>query len=218
VSLCLCGEDSAPPRHAFRSLRMPIMKIARLVSLLIGLVLIPLAAFGDTLKLNGSTVGDLSITSGTLEVAGFSEATSLTLGPAAQYIVDLNATFWDKTIDYLAVRGNVSLGGATLVLNRVSVFPGQTHTIIRNDGPNPIDGTFQGLPEGAWFIQSQFLYRITYHGGGSGRDVAVVLPFNTSAWLFYSRSTTNWGSPLTLTAHVIASPRCWRPAARLREW
>jgi hypothetical protein len=110
------------------------MKIARLVSLLIGLVLIPLAAFGDTLKLNGSTVGDLSITSGTLEVAGFSEATSLTLGPAAQYIVDLNATFWDKTIDYLAVRGNVSLGGATLVLNRVSMFPGQTHTIIRNDG------------------------------------------------------------------------------------
>ncbi len=186
------------------------MKTAPLVSLLISLVLIPLRPLsgdtgsGGTLKLNGSTVGDLSIPSGTLEVAGFSEAASLTLGPSAQYAVDLNGTFWDKTIDYLAVRGNVSLGGAILVLNRVTMFPGQTHTIIRNDGPNPVNGTFQGLPEGAWFIQSQFLYRITYHGGGSGRDVAVVLPFNTSSWLFSSRSTTSWGSPVTLTAHVIA--------------
>jgi hypothetical protein len=184
---------------------MSIMKIVLLVSLLFGLVLIPLRPLsGDTLKLDGSTVGDLSIPSGTLEVAGFSEAASLALGPSAQYTVDLNATFWDKTIDYLAVRGNVSLGGATLVLNRIAMFPGQTHTIIRNDGPNPVDGTFQGLPEGAWFIQSQFLYRITYHGGSSGRDVAVVLPFNTSSWLFSSRSNTNWGSPLTVTAHVIA--------------
>ena len=180
------------------------MKIVRLVSLLFSLVLIPLAAFGDTLKLNGSTAGDLSIPSGTLEVAGFSEASSLTLGSSAQYVVDLNAGFWDKTIDYLAVRGNVSLGGSTLVLNPGTTFPGQTHTLIRNDGPNPIDGTFQGLPEGAWFIQSRILYRITYHGGSSGRDVAVVLPFNTGSWLFSSRSTTNWGSPVALTAHIIA--------------
>ena len=180
------------------------MKIARLVSLLFSLVLIPRAAFGETLKLSGSTAGDLSIPSGTLEVAAFSEASSLSLGSSAQYVVDLNAGFWDKTIDYLAVRGNVSLGGSTLVLNPGTTFPGQTHTLIRNDGPNPVNGTFQGLPEGAWFIESRILYRITYHGGSSGRDVAVVLPFNTGSWLFSSRSTTNWGSPVALTAHIIA--------------
>jgi len=161
-------------------------------------------AAGATLKLNGSTAGDISIPNGTLEVAAFSQASSLALGSSAQYIVDLNATFWDTNIDYLAVRGNVSLGGATLVLNPGTIFPGQTHTIIRNDGPNPVNGTFQGLPEGAWFIQSRMLFRITYHAGASGRDVAVVLPFNTGSWLFSSRTTSNWGSPLTLTAHVIA--------------
>jgi hypothetical protein len=162
---------------------------------------------GGSLKLARSAIGNATVTSGTLEVTsdnGPSEATSLTLGPSAQYAVDLNAGFWTKSTDYLVVHGDVSLGGGTLVVNRGTIFAGQTHTLIRNDGPNPVNGTFQGLPEGAWFIQSGFLYRITYRGGSSGRDVAVVLPFSAGTWLSSSQSPTNWGSPVTLTAHVIS--------------
>jgi trimeric autotransporter adhesin len=162
---------------------------------------------GATLKLQHSAIGNATVTSGTLEVTtenGSSDATSLTLGASAQFAVDLYETLWAPSPDYLVVHGNISLGGSTLVVNPGTMSPGQTHTLIRNDGPNPVSGTFAGLPEGAWFIQSRILYRITYQGGSSGRDVALLLPFNAGTWLFTSGSPTNWGSPVTLTAHVIA--------------
>jgi Bacterial Ig-like domain (group 3) len=161
---------------------------------------------GGSLKLEASRIGNATIDSGTLEVAadnGASDATSLSLGPSAQFVADIAAGNWVMSTDYLVVHGNISLGGSKLVVSPGFITPGQTHTIIRNDGPNPVSGTFQGLPEGAWFIQTR-MYRITYHGGSSGRDVALLIPFNAGTWLFSSQATSNFGSPLTLTAHVIA--------------
>ncbi len=122
-------------------------------------------------------------------------------GPSAQYAVDPFSTFWGQPPDYLAVHGNISLGGSRLVINVGTMFAGQTYTIIRNDGPNPVSGTFQGLPEGATFIQ-RFAFRITYQGGSSGRDVAIRLLAGTQTWLSTSQNPSAFGSPVTVTARV----------------
>jgi hypothetical protein len=166
------------------------------------------AIAGGTLKLQSTSIGDATVTSGTLEVTrekGSSNAASLTLDPSARYAVDLYETFWGTSADYLAVHGDISLGGSTLVVNPGTGFPGQTHTLIRNDGPNPISGTFQDLPEGATFLHPPAPFRITYRGGSSGRDVAIRLLGGSSTKLTLSHSSLLFGSPLTLTANVRGS-------------
>lgn len=161
---------------------------------------------GATLALQQAVLQDATAASGTLEVTsdhGASQAHSVALGPAAQFAADLfDPSFWSTQIDYLVATGDVSLGGSSLVLHRGTGSPAKWHTLIRNEGPNPVNGTFQGLPEGAIFFQSQFAYRITYRGGSSGRDVAVVLLVGTNTWLASTRSPSAFGTPITLLAGI----------------
>jgi len=51
--------------------------------------------------------------------------------------------------------------------------PGNQFKIIENDGPQPVIGAFNGLPEGSLFPVSGELFQITYLGGASGRDVVL---------------------------------------------
>jgi autotransporter-associated beta strand protein len=73
----------------------------------------------------------------------------------------------------------VLLANANLSL---SMLPGvvSSLTIIDNQGANPIQGTFSGLPEGAAFNASGRRFAITY-AGGDGNDV--VLTFKPTATL-----------------------------------
>ncbi len=79
--------------------------------------------------------------------------------------------------DQLNVQGSNTLANATL-----SIFPsfinpvplGQTFVILNNDGVDPINGTFNGLPEGAGFTVGAFGFKITY-AGGTGNDVVLTL-------------------------------------------
>jgi len=165
------------------------------------------ALAGGTLKLQSATIGIADITGGTLEVTsdkGLSEASSLTLGPSAQFAADLYAPAQVQGTEYLVVHGNISLGGSTLVVHPGLMSGGQTHTLIHNDGPNPVSGTFNGLPEGKMFFQSQFAFRITYRGGSSGRDVVVTVLAGTGTNLRTSQSPASFGSPVTITASVAS--------------
>ncbi|MCI0360105.1 MAG: Ig-like domain-containing protein, partial [Planctomycetaceae bacterium] len=57
---------------------------------------------------------------------------------------------------------------------------GDTFMIVANDGSDAVVGTFTGLPEGATFVASGGLFRISYVGG-TGNDIVltVVTPPNT---------------------------------------
>ena len=84
--------------------------------------------------------------------------------------VDIGSSY-----DVLGVNGNINLGGTL----QVNALPGYTPTvkdtfvILNNEGSNPINGTFAGLPQCATFTTAAGLvFQITYHGG-DGNDVAI---------------------------------------------
>ena len=101
----------------------------------------------------------------------------------------INGTTTDTDYRQLKVEGTVNLSGLDLVLSGSHVPTlGQSFVIVNNDGSDAIQGTFNGLPEGATiasFLGSQLNARISY-SGGDGNDVAltaiasVELPTNTA--------------------------------------
>jgi len=84
----------------------------------------------------------------------------------------LAITLTSETLyDTLAVDGTVSLGGARLALTYEFLpSPGQSFVLIDNLGDQPIDGTFEGLPEAKMFTSGGRLFLISYRGG-DGNDV-----------------------------------------------
>jgi hypothetical protein len=169
------------------------------------------------LLLNQSGVGDLSVSSGKLQVASDldtrysyapSSVHSLTLTPAATYEVSLASLptqYPAVTVPDLDASGTISLGNSTLVVNVPTPLPasGNVHSIIRNSGSSPVNGTFAGLPEGAAFVSGGYAFRISYHGGNSGKDVTLTVgapPTQTSLSSLPNPSFV--GQPVTLTATV----------------
>src|SRR5205814_5047280 len=67
-----------------------------------------------------------------------------------------------------------NLTGSALSLTRVgaAVPLGQPLVLIRNDGPDPVVGTFAGLPQGAVLGISGQQFRVSYTGG-DGNDVTL---------------------------------------------
>jgi hypothetical protein len=84
--------------------------------------------------------------------------------------------------DRLRVFGTVNLSNATLRLvlsNSFAPAPGESFTLIDNDGADAVNGTFAGLPQGALLTNqlggSNFVFQINY-AGGSGNDVTLTAP------------------------------------------
>jgi hypothetical protein len=76
--------------------------------------------------------------------------------------------------DQLDVTGAVSLNGATLDASLgFSPAPGDRFVIIKNDGTDPVSGTFAGLPQGASLWIGGVPFHI-YYDGGDGNDVVLV--------------------------------------------
>lgn len=75
---------------------------------------------------------------------------------------------------FVTVGGIVTLGNPTLlVINTAPITAGTVITVIRNDGPSPVAGTFSGLPEGSVVTTAAGqLFRISY-AGGDGNDVTI---------------------------------------------
>ncbi|HXH38056.1 MAG TPA: Ig-like domain repeat protein [Thermoanaerobaculia bacterium] len=82
--------------------------------------------------------------------------------------------------------------------------PGQTFTIIDNDGTDPVVGTFIGAPEGTVFSQiNNYAFRISY-AGGDGNDVVLTTVGGTVTTLTQSPATTPFGDPFTVTVSVTS--------------
>ncbi|MFO0810518.1 MAG: hypothetical protein U0746_17975 [Gemmataceae bacterium] len=71
------------------------------------------------------------------------------------------------------VTGTVRLGGTLTVFNGGRTLrPGESLTLVANDGTDPVVGTFASLPEGAIVLDGAVPLRISYRGG-DGNDVTV---------------------------------------------
>jgi hypothetical protein len=112
--------------------------------------------------------------------------------------------------DQLAVTGTVTLNNPALMVRygfRPSdpffLAPGQTFTIISNDGGDAVVGTFAALAENARFSSFGDSYQITY-AGGDGNDVVLTALATTTTTLNASPNPVVPGQSSTLTATVTS--------------
>ena len=98
---------------------------------------------------------------------------------SGEYDFELGGT--DACTGYDQIKaGGVTLNStSTLVTSRYNGYTprqGQVFTIIDNQGnaSTPVNGTFQGLAEGAVFVQNGVQFRISYVGG-DGNDVTLTV-------------------------------------------
>ena len=97
----------------------------------------------------------------------------------ATFMAGMNATQASR----LAVNGAVNIGGAVLAIDLLGGYSpplGHVFRIIRNDGTDPVGGTFSGLSEGAMHKTGPFEFGITYIGG-NGNEVNIMVPHHRHA-------------------------------------
>ena len=103
----------------------------------------------------------------------------VTFTAGSTFIVGLNGPYATAGIDYdqLNVTGTVALGNAEPgPLRQVRpTAAGTVLVLIRNDGIDPVTGTFSGLPEGSPVTVGSFTGFISY-AGGDGNDVTLTVP------------------------------------------
>ncbi len=142
-------------------------------------------ATGSTLTGNG-TVGALAVTGSVRPGLSTSTPTSpdvlttgdLTLAGTATFDVVPGFTVvggqYVNVLRAFQVHGAVRLGGKLDLLLNHPFRMSESATLIDNDGTDPVQGTFDGLPEGAVVaVQGDVALRIFYAAGG-GNDVALI--------------------------------------------
>lgn len=132
---------------------------------------------GGNLTLSPGAAGSIQpITSGSeVSIA----AATLNFGSGADLSIRIDGTVPDTGYRQLNVNGAINLSGADLVLSGTHVpVLGQTFVIVANDGSESINGTFNGLAEGAvlgHFLGSDLAAMISYQGGTNSNDVVLTV-------------------------------------------
>jgi autotransporter-associated beta strand protein len=134
---------------------------------------------GGTLGGNGHISGAVTVNSGGNLHPGTSPGIlttgSVTLNSGSNFQVDINGPSPGSEYSQLIVvsTGTVTLNGGNLVVTVGGTLTvGQQFTIINNEGPSAVSGTFAGLAEGGTFSSGGDTFQITY-AGGTGNDVVV---------------------------------------------
>ncbi|MBA3784063.1 MAG: VCBS repeat-containing protein [Acidobacteria bacterium] len=137
------------------------------------------SGFGGT-----GTVGATNVTAGVISAGTLTSPTGilninngLTFTANGNYVCKISGTTAGANgYDQLNVIGAVSLNNARLVPLPFGTFRpaiGDSFVILRNDGTDPINGTFLNAPENAVFGGAlNTAFRITYRGG-DGNDVVI---------------------------------------------
>jgi autotransporter-associated beta strand protein len=137
-------------------------------------------ASGATLGGSGTT-GAVTVLSGGILLPGSSgqpgilSAGNVSLNGGATFNVALDgSTPGAGGYAQLDVSGTASLNNSNLNVSvGYAAAVGTSFTIIKNNGPNAISGTFKNLAEGATFVVGSMTFKITYKGGTSGKDVVI---------------------------------------------
>ncbi len=171
--------------------------------------------------LGGSgTVGRITVASGGTVAPGNSagqlNSSNATFQAGSLFQVELNGATAGTGYDRLAVRGTISLGGATLAptLGFASSLS-NSFMILENDGVDAITGTFAGLSQNAVLSVSSIPFRISYTGG-TGNDVVLTqiapLPSLTAQSLAGTNLVFSWPtnySGLILEANTNLNTTLW---------
>jgi autotransporter-associated beta strand protein len=124
------------------------------------------------------TIGALTSSDGAyfISPAGTSTGTlntsSITGATNDIFTFDLNGPGPGES-DRLAVTGTVNLTGVAPLNLRLNYLPnpGDSFTLITNDGADAVTGTFPGRPEGSLVFLGSVGFQISYTGGPGGNDV-----------------------------------------------
>jgi hypothetical protein len=123
----------------------------------------------DTIVARGGTVAPGGNSPGVLTVSG-----PVAFNPATTVSILLNGIAAGTGYSQLAAAGQVDLRGSVLSLTLGFEPPvGSSFEIVTNTSSTPINGTFNGLAEGAAFSQGGYQFQITYEGGTGGNSVVL---------------------------------------------
>ena len=134
------------------------------------------------------------------------------------FVAELNGTTPGSGHDQLNVRGTVaiSLSAFLDVTVGFNAVPGDSFTVINNDGADAVSGIFNGRPEGSFSTNGATALQISY-SGGDGNDVVLtttgILPTgNTRQWTGAGANglwsnPTNWvGNTPPVTGDTLEFP------------
>jgi len=156
-----------------------------------------LGGSGTVGTVNGHNTGTVSpgASPGILHVSGFGIDTGST------FKVELNSPNVGTGYDQVSASGFVDLLGTLQVVPGFTPIPGTLFRIIDKSSAGAISGTFNALPEGAYFVASGQEFQISYVGG-SGNDVVLkaIAPPTTTIVPAGPTDLCDHGGMVTLTA------------------
>ena len=188
----------------------------------------PVQLQGGLLVGNG-TVGTLTSVGGTISPGlapavgsrsvtqtSVSTGSNVTLDSASTFQTVLTSVSGTPTASELTQSSpttpgqTINLGGAKLSATLAGGYApafGDTLTIISNGTGVPVNGVFAGLPEGAAVGAGNYIFRISYVGGATGRDVVLtnVAGRSTTTLQAFPSPSYVYGQTIPLTATVTGS-------------
>lgn len=150
-----------------------------------------------------NTTSDLMLSPGPLANINVSKAGAdvklgssgtLSFAPGSRLAIAINGVAVDTQYQQLNVTGKVDLSGVELALSgNYTPAPGESFTIVSNDGTDAIVGTFNGMPEGqvVSIPASTRTFQISYRGG-DGNDVVLTAVSATNPMLAGTASDESW--------------------------
>src|SRR5262249_39552680 len=123
---------------------------------------------GGTLAGSGTTGSLLVTTRGRVTPGsspGILNTRAGSFASGAVLSVEVNGTTAGTQHDQLNVTGTVNLGNATLNVSGTVGHTSVSVVLVKNDGTDPVTGTFNGLPEGSAVLINGIPFHISYVGG-----------------------------------------------------
>jgi autotransporter-associated beta strand protein len=160
------------------------------------------AAYGSTIQ--PGTAADPTIT-------GIVSSGDLSMATESNFNVYLEGTTAGSGYDQLDVTGTVDLdsdsgAGANLNIN-LGFTPsfGDSFTLIANDGTDPVQGTFSGLPEGSVLTIGGQTFLLTYAGGPDHNSVVLTDKGTPTVTVDAAPNSTEFGQGVTFSVTVSGS-------------
>jgi autotransporter-associated beta strand protein len=136
------------------------------------------ATFGGSGHVGNVTVNGSTLKAGTATSAGALTTGNVQFNAGSTFVVPMNGPAAGSGYGQLNVIGTATLGTTNVTLSLPGVFvprPGDTLTIINNDGTDAISGNFTGLSDGTSVVINGVTTTIHY-SGGTGNDVTLTVP------------------------------------------
>ena len=105
---------------------------------------------------------------GTASLPGILNVNNIDFGSGGNFNVLLNGATAGTDYAQLDVTGSVTAGGNLNVSLGYTPTIGDSFIIVKNEGAQPISGTFNGLPQGGLLVVGSDVFQISYTGGDGG--------------------------------------------------